>query len=236
MQEYEQNNFYQFLVSMFTEDVAHDLAETYYLGTSRHWPGANIFWQIDYKGELRQAKIMLYNPVTGRRVKDGEDKVYYAGKKILNNFQANLQQCFFGEVLLTMYPRKRVAIVESEKTAMIASVYFPDLIWLATGGSHGCKWTTPEVCRVLQRREVVLFPDLGFFNKWQEKAEQVRKLVSCRLRVSELLEKNGTAAQRAAGWDVADYLLLNRDSTGLAMTTANYPLIWDIKTELKIEG
>lgn len=236
MKGYENNKFFQFLISLFREDVAMQLADSYYLGSSVHWPGANIFWQIDVYGNLRQAKIMLYEPYTGRRVKDGEDKVFFAGKKILNNYEANLQQCFFGEVLLTMNKKKRVAIVESEKTAMIASIYFPQCIWLATGGSHGCKWTTPEVCRVLERREVILFPDLGYFEKWQAKADQVRSQVTCKLVVSDLLEKNGTDQQRAGGWDLADYLLLNRDSSGLAMTAAEYPLIWDIKNELKIES
>ncbi len=71
----------------------------------------------------------------------------------------------FGEVLLSIYPNKMVALVESEKTAIIASVYFPDFIWIATGGSDGCKWTQRGVCKVLEGRSVILYPDLGFFEK-----------------------------------------------------------------------
>lgn len=226
---YESNHFYTFLKSLFGHEIAAELVSDYCVGTSKHWPGANVFWQADYHGNLRQAKIMLYNPDTGRRVKDQGDKVYFAGKTLLNNYDANLQQCFFGEILLSIHPERNVAIVESEKTAMIASVYFPDLVWLATGGSHGCKWTQKDVCNVLEGRNVILFPDIGFYDKWIDKAGLVRQMVNCNIVVSDLLEKNGTAEQKQAGWDLADYLLLNRDSSGWAMTAEDYPLIWDLK-------
>lgn len=204
-----------------------ELVSSYYVGTSRRWPGANIFWQIDIQGNLRQAKVMFYDPVTGRR--DKGKKAIYAGKSLLNHYDNNLQLCFFCEVLLSIYPDKRVAIVESEKTAMIASIYFPDIIWLATGGSSGCKWTQKEVCSVLEGRQVILFPDLGCFDKWKIRADEVRKLIDCTIIVSDLLEKNATEEQKKSGWDLADYLLLNRDSSGWAMTTEGYLLIWDLK-------
>jgi len=69
----------------------------------------------------------------------------------------NLQQCFFGEHLLALYPDKTVAIVESEKSALIASAVFPDLIWLPAGNLNGL---SIEKCHVLKRRDVMLYPDL----------------------------------------------------------------------------
>lgn len=226
---YARNHFYSFLTSLFGNVVAQELIDTYLVGTSKHWPGANVFWQVDINYKIRQAKIMLYDPTTGRRVKTEGDKVYFAGKAIIKNYEANLQQCFFGELLLSKFPEKTIGIVESEKTAMIASVYFPDLIWLATGGSHGCKWTEKNVCQVLQGRHIILFPDLGFYEKWNIKAEAVMKHVNCKIAVSDLLEREATEDQKIAGWDLADYLLLNRDHLGWAMTTEGYPLFWDIK-------
>lgn len=38
-----------------------------------------------------------------------------------------MKQCLFGEHLLLQYPTKPVAIVESEKSALIASHFMPDL-------------------------------------------------------------------------------------------------------------
>ena len=37
--------------------------------------------------------------------------------------------------LLSENPTKSVAIVESEKSALIATHYMPEFIWLATGGN-----------------------------------------------------------------------------------------------------
>lgn len=70
--QYEQNNFFLFLRSIFTEAVAKHLCDKYLVGTSgRLWKGATIFWQKDRYGRLRQCKVMLYDPFTGKRVKKG---------------------------------------------------------------------------------------------------------------------------------------------------------------------
>jgi len=69
----------------------------------------------------------------------------------------NLQQCFFGEHLLTIYPDKYVGIVESEKLAIIASCIMPELVWLAAGNLNGL---SIEKCQTLKGREIILYPDL----------------------------------------------------------------------------
>ena len=43
-------------------------------------------------------------------------------------------QCLFGEHLLPQHPDKPIALVESEKTAIICSGLMPQYLWLATGG------------------------------------------------------------------------------------------------------
>lgn len=231
MSNYDNNNFFQFLSTRFGESEAKVLSEKYCLGTSRHWEGANVFWQLDISFNVRQCKIMLYDSQTGKRVKsgamvrewnsqescyksvnDGMDKVLVYGRMILNRkFQnLNLQQCFFGEHLLNS--EGTVAIVESEKTAMISSLYFPNFIWMATGGSNGAGMTKPHVCKVLKGREVILFPDLGQFEKWSHNAKEIQGLVRCKVKVSDLLEKQATLEERSKGLDIADYLLNNDQS------------------------
>jgi hypothetical protein len=84
-----------------------------------------------------RAKIMHYNHTRGKRVKCRSyaiDWVHNRLKKSGNvpiNF--NLQQCFFLEHFLKIFPDKSIEIVESEKSAIIACIIFPDLIWFATG-------------------------------------------------------------------------------------------------------
>ena len=71
-----------------------------------------------------------------------------------------MKQCLFGEHLLSdtsaAMSAKPVAIVESEKTALVAALFIPDFVWLATGGMHGC--FNSEAMQVLKEREVILFP------------------------------------------------------------------------------
>lgn len=57
-----------------------------------------------------------------------------------------LPQCLFGEHLLKKYPNKTVALVESEKTAIICSALMPDYIWLATGGKKSAPQTLSRSC------------------------------------------------------------------------------------------
>jgi len=51
---------------------------------------------------VRQAKVIQYDPETGRRNK--ATGVYFAGKKILNDTSAHLEHCFFGEYWLNQAP------------------------------------------------------------------------------------------------------------------------------------
>lgn len=222
---YSQNHFYRFLLTRFGPVVANWLCEDFLIGSSKHWPGATAFWQVDTQGNVRQVKVILYDPATGKR--DKGKGCYFAGKEILRSQDAAFKQSFFGEYRLNREFDKPLALVESEKTAVAASVFMPEFAWLATGGVNGCKWTDYDVCKVFEGKTVVLFPDLNAFDKWSEKAETVRSLVDCRIMVSDFLEKNATTEQRASGLDIADFLLMNCDSTGLALTDAGYPIIFD---------
>jgi hypothetical protein len=225
--KHEYCNLFPFLVKLFREEAAKGLCEKYFVGTNRI--GNTVFWQRDIEGKIRQAKILQYDPATGRRNK--ETGASFAGKAILGNLAANLRQCFFGEYLLSFLENrnKPIAIVESEKTAVIASVYYPKFVWIATGGKAGCKWTEKQVCRILADRKVILFPDLGAYSNWVEKGRLLANVSGCKITISDILERYATEDERAAGLDIADYLLRVEDGSGLAMTDSNYPVIWDYK-------
>jgi hypothetical protein len=148
------------------------------------------FIQRTQEGIIRQVKEMGYDPKTGRRLKEGmdvqvweqkhyvnnpdRDKIYQAGKYLMYGYDFEAKQCFFGEHLLSRYLNKPVAIVESEKTAIIASICKPEYLWLATGGFYGCKWYVPDVYEVLRGRKVILFPDLKADQEWGLRAGTVR--------------------------------------------------------------
>lgn len=203
--KYYQCNFFPFLKKIFGVNIGKQLCQDYFIGANAN--GDTVFWQADINGKIRQAKVMRYNPSTGRRNK--KFGAQFKGKAILKDINANLQQCFFGEFLLSLPQNKDkpIAIVESEKSAVIASIYFPQFIWLATGGKHGCKWTQKSVCSVLAERKVILFPDIGAYDCWKGKERLIANVSGSMVVTSDLLEKNANYMERDEGLDIADYLV-----------------------------
>ena len=147
---------------------------------------------------------MLYNPKDGHRVKEPRSYVGWA-HAFLHLPDFNLCQCFFGEHLLAQHPTMSVAIVESEKTAIIASHFIPNFIWLATGGMHGC--LNQIAVKVLGGRDIILFPDLGATDKWKSKIPLLQSVCK-RVVISNILEDNATDEQKTKGLDIADFLLM----------------------------
>ena len=201
LRNYEENNFIKFLVRLFDIQITNQLIAQYFIATSKHWNGATVFWQIDSLGKIRSGKIMLYNSETGKRIKEPFPHITWV-HKALNYNDFNLEQCLFGEHLLKNDQIKPVALVESEKTAVLASVYLPQFIWLAIGGMYNLN---VEKCRILKGRTVVLFPDLNGFNKWESKVKGLSHLG--KFIISDLLEKKAFDNEKQQGLDLADYLL-----------------------------
>ena len=59
---YRTNKLFQFLSFHFGQEATEELMLRYHVGTSKHWPGATVFWQVDISGRVRTGKVMLYNP------------------------------------------------------------------------------------------------------------------------------------------------------------------------------
>ena len=197
LQGYEKNNFIQYLYSIFPVEVVDNAISLYSVGTSKN--GGIVFWQIDLQSKIRTGKIIVYD-MNGHRRKDIQPPIQWVHRQFkLSNY--NLSQCLFGEHLLHD-TTKKVAIVESEKTAIIASVYLPQFIWLACGGSEGLNI---EKCQCLKGRNVVLFPDVKMFDKWKAISNKLTEI--CNVFVSDLIEKKATETECKAGFDLADYLI-----------------------------
>jgi len=168
---YKQNNFIQFLKTLFTEAEVKEAILKYLIGTSKHWNGATIFWQIDINEKVRHGKIMLFNPETGKRVKskDGNGLINSVRSVLkLNDF--NLNQCLFGLHLINETNQKTIALVEGEKTAVIMSVFKPQYTWLATGGKGGLKY---EFLKPIKSCKIIAFPDKSEYNDWLNKATEL---------------------------------------------------------------
>ena len=104
---------------------------------------------------------------------------------------------------------KGIAIVESEKTAVILSEKFTDYIWLSCGGLQTFK---PDLLEPLLQYRVIIFPDTDpqgeAFRKWSQVATEAQRLYKFRypLRVSPLLELKSTPEQKSRKIDLVDFL------------------------------
>ncbi|MFI3293638.1 MAG: DUF6371 domain-containing protein [Rikenellaceae bacterium] len=197
------HHLFTFLSSQIGTEATYKLMGNYRVTQSNVWEGATLFWQMDIRDRTRTGKIMLYDPKSGRRVKREQSLISWVHTRLgVSDF--NLKQCFFGEHLLSCDESKTIAIVESEKTALIAAHYLPMFTWIATGGKNGC--LKSENLEVLKGRKVLLVPDLGATEYWQSKLPLfTAKGVDA--SILDHLEKMATSEQQKEGYDIADFLL-----------------------------
>lgn len=203
---FKQNHFVQFLKTLFTKDQVKGVILRYLLGTSSIWSGATVFWQIDQNNKIRNGKIMLYDPASGSRKKNGRGKAYISNiKSVLGLKNFHLKQCLFGLHLIQESRPEVVAVVESEKTAIIMSLCMPQYIWMATGGKQNFKY---ELMKDLRGFKILAFPDKGAYLSWQEKAIEMNES-GLHIVVNDFLEESDCPE----GTDIADIYLkdLNKD-------------------------
>jgi transcription elongation factor Elf1 len=198
---YDRNAFVQFLFDLFPDcsDEIQSVLETYFVGTFEDY---TCFPSIDRLNRVCKAKLIRFNRATGRRLKGDFDTSSLVRKlKLKEDF--NYKQIFFGEHLLPKYPNKPVAIVEAEKTAIIASLCFPEFVWL---GCNSKSWLKVERLQRLGTRQILLFPDADGFDHWQKVAAEAR-IKNLNVVVSDLLETHATDQEKADGFDLADCLI-----------------------------
>lgn len=165
--------------------------------------GAIVYWHIGHDGLHRSGKIIPYDQ-NGNRIKEQGAVWVHSVVYGKSSEEIGFGQVLYGEHLLKERPNAPVCVVESEKTAIIASCFYPDRVWLATGGSHNLN---AELCMCLAGSDVTLFPDTGMYQAWTDKAMSIGLDVMCdKFRVDDTLEAMGAEV----GSDIADYLLPTR--------------------------
>lgn len=196
-----------------SEEQMQRAAQRYRLGASRD--GGVIFWQIDEHGVLHDGKIMHYRPDCHR---DHDHNPLWVSYLLRRNGQLpedwKSEHCLFGLHQLKTPPSQggvgggsTIAVVESEKTAVIMSEVKPEYTWLATGGK-----TELNVAKLkpLAGHRVILFPDTDetgdTYRDWYDVAETVTDIFGHPFTVSSILEQQATKEQKAAKIDIVDLL------------------------------
>jgi hypothetical protein len=198
---YDRNAFVQFLFDLFPDcsDEIQAVLKMYFVGTFDDY---TCFPQIDRLNRVCKAKLIRFNPATGKRLKGDFDTSSLVRKlKLKEDFQ--YKQIFFGEHLLRLDTLKPVAVVESEKTAIIASLCMSQFVWLATGSKQ---WLKVERLQSLDNRQIILYPDADGFDQWQAVASDAQRQ-GLNVKASALIENFATSEQMQNQYDLADYLI-----------------------------
>ena len=176
---------------LFTPEQVALAAERYRLDKSRS--GKCIFWLIDERGNVRDGHI-------------GQSWV----SQMLRQRHPDLSRyivpshCLFG--LHLMESQKAIAIVDTEPSAVILSVLYPALTWMAYS-----LCLTIDLLEPLRGHRVILYPRTDSLEEHYlaalELADQARRLWAIDIRVSTILEDRATPEQKARQVDLVDFLL-----------------------------
>ena len=207
--DFRNNNFIQFLKKHFTIEEIKESILKYALGTSTHWNGATVFWQIDNLANVHTGKVMLFDINTGKRVKTPYSHINWM-HKILKLQDFNLQQCIYGLHLINEYKGQTIAIVESEKTAIMMSMFAPEYLWLATGSRANFK---SEFLKPIKNYKIIAFPDKSEFNDWSKKADELKKN-GFKVNCSRIIEDKNVED----GYDLADHYLDKKNNIKIKFT------------------
>lgn len=193
-QEVEQTNLYKYLCRIWKAEEVRQVMEAYKVGrghyinapkskfnASEDWQmnpnpcrlqnstACNSFPSIDTAGNCHAVKIAPYPSTDHHRIKNAQpDKAPFYWIKPEQNKGA-----YFGTHLLSLRPTAPVAVVESEKTALIGSLFAPAYVWIATQSKGLLNHNSASV-EVLKGRELHLFPDADGLQAWNEIAAQLR--------------------------------------------------------------
>ena len=175
-----------------------------------------IFWQIDRKQRICDGKVMHYEADAHRSHTRAPCSISWLLKQahqLPNEWKG--KRCLFGLHQLAEGGERPVAIVESEKTAIICSELLASegFIWMATGGSSNLSLA---VLQPLQGRRVIIFPDTdptgATYQDWLRITQEASKHLGHPLTVSDILERHASAEQKRRKIDLADLILDSKTS------------------------
>lgn len=188
------NYLFNFISELYGKDDTTKIFKRYNVGEVGRTEV--VFWyQDEIKNFCHDARI-LYTP-TGKRNKES------GGYRKLTIDKGFSGTCLFGAHLIPNWDGK-IAVVESEKTALIMALSQPDILWLATGGAN----------KVMQIKEnYLLHPDIDDAgSKWE--------CINCKIPFSE----------RKSNGDCLMDMMGNKYSWGCSNANTNIVQWWDNNT------
>lgn len=158
-----------YLRQTFTDEELLEVIDRYRLGCLHK--DRIVYPFFDIEGRLRIMRTVRYDD-EGKRTKNGISSAHGFLKETgVINARWKERPCVFGEHLLAEYPDCPVAIVSSEKLAIVCALLVPSCIWLATGGDTHIK-EVGLIKEHLNGRTVYMLPSKGQYKHWCEETKR----------------------------------------------------------------
>lgn len=192
---------FAFLSHFYGVGKVQDAFKRYNVSTGLKHPITGVlgtrFWYKNRKGQILHDKTMFYAE-DGHRLKNCPPMRKYKKKW---GYRA---ECLFGED--SIVPGKPIFVVESEKTAIICYLEYPQYNWVATGGMNNMK--SVEGIGVSGGGvsgsgggggvDVWLVPDIDGFEQWSKFGKVWRWWERCGMDIGDK-------------WDIADFILAKKN-------------------------
>ena len=196
------------LLNLYPRDLVLKAIDEYHVGFESFDTGrldrSVLFWQVNEDGDILNAKRICYK-AGGHRDKQVPPMLIWARKP----------QCLYG---LHRYTRENrhmpVAIVESEKSALIMSIAKPQYLWMATGSLNNFN---EHFLMPVKEAAITAFADTDYpsqkgvfksssFTLWERAAQQMNR-DGWNIKMSNALEDTATIPQRMDKIDIADVII-----------------------------
>lgn len=220
LERFAECDFVQFLKKFYDKKQIAEAIKKYKLGAivNGKFKGAICFPYFDYQNNLNTVQVMMYNRETGKRIKEEGDRLTFLHHLLKEYYWKNAPEwlkqymqndskinCFFGEHLIKK--GDKIAIVEAPKTAVIASIEFPEFTWLASFNMSAMNARKMEVFKKLGIEKIYLFPDCGGEIVWRRNVEYFTLNYPISFEFPYKWKKDLTPEQIADGGDLADAII-----------------------------
>ncbi len=167
----KRSNLLAYLLPILGHDTLLRIVAKYYIGIDAD--GATRWAYIDDCFRVNEIKVQQHHRHNGHRT---YTYTFHQHLRDIGEIDPNTApaRCLFGQHLLAeAEDTTTVAIVESEKTAIMCAAIVPDVVWLATGGCSNFSLIEKAQHLLAKCNAVILYPDAGVFDDWRTKAESL---------------------------------------------------------------
>lgn len=139
--------------NIFGEEKVRDVWSKYHVTTDSD--NLAVFWYTNTDGKICYDKRMKY-------LGDGHRDKSFGGTRKYITAKGYTERPMFGSHLIT--EGKEICVVESEKTALICALYYPDKLWVGTGGKNNLRQIESDM---------LLYPDIDAVEYWRSRGANI---------------------------------------------------------------